>query len=102
MNIYISNINTELKNQDLKNLFSPHGEVQSAEISMDAFTEKSRGFGYVQMQNEEEAKAAITALNKKEVEGAILNVHEAEQTAARKGSYKIGSGVVNTYRFRKN
>ena len=102
MNIYISNINTALKNQDLKNLFSPHGEVQSAEISMDAFTDKSRGFGYVQMQNEEEAKAAITALHQKEVSGAILTVHEAEQAEARKGSYKIGSGVVNTYRFRKN
>src|SRR5438067_4044842 len=102
MNIYIANFDTQLKNEDLKNLFASHGEVQSAEVAMDVFTNKSRGFGYVEMPVEQEARAAIAALNQTEVNGHLLKVQEAEPREARRGSYKVGNGGVNPYRFRKN
>ena len=102
MNIYVANFSTALKNEDLKNLFASYGEVTSAEIAIDGFTEKSRGFGYVEMPNDAEAKAAIAALNQKEVDGLQLKVQEAEPRELRKGSYKVGNGGVNPYRFKKN
>ena|SRR5215217_8838288 len=102
MNIYVANLSTELKNEDLKNLFAPHGEVVSAEIAIDGFTDQSRGFGYVEMPDEEEARAAIAALNQKEVNGVALKVQEAEPRETRKGSYKVGNGGINPYRFKKN
>lgn len=102
MNIYVGNFSTQLKDEDLKNLFVPHGEVTSAVVAIDGFTEQSRGFGYVEMPVEEEARAAIAALNQKEVNGATLTVEEAEPKETRKGSYKVGSGSINPYRFKKN
>jgi RNA recognition motif-containing protein len=102
MNIYISNLDTQWKDSDLKNLFAPYGEVVSAEISIDSFTEKSRGFGYVEMPNEDQAEKAIKALNDSEVSGQKITVQQAEPKDVRKGSYKVGNGAVNMYRFKKN
>jgi RNA recognition motif-containing protein len=102
MNIYISNLDTQWKDSDLKNLFVPYGEVVSAEISIDSFTEKSRGFGYVEMPNEDQAEKAIKALNDSEVSGQKITVQQAEPKDVRKGSYKVGNGAVNMYRFKKN
>jgi RNA recognition motif-containing protein len=102
MNIYVANFSTQLKDEDLKNLFVPHGKVASAEVAIDGFTEQSRGFGYVEMPVEEEARAAIAALNQKELNGTTLKVQEAEPKEMRRGSYKVGSGSINPYRFRKN
>ena len=102
MNIYITNLDTQFQNEDLKNLFSSYGEVQSAEISMDAFTDKSRGFGFVEMADETQASAAISALNNTEVSGRKISVEQAAPKEVRNGSYKVGSGAVNVYRFRKN
>ncbi len=102
MNIYIANLDTQWKDSDLKNLFVPHGQVDSAEISIDSFTDLSRGFGYVEMPNEEEAQKAITALNESEVNGKKITVQQAEPKDVRKGSYKVGNGAVNMYRFKKN
>ena len=102
MNIYISNLDTQLRNDDLKNMFASYGEVQSAEIAIDAFTDKSRGFGYVEMADEAQASAAISALNKTEVSGRVISVEQAAPKEVRNGSYKVGSGAVNVYRFRKN
>jgi len=102
MNIYISNLSTQWKDSDLKNLFTPYGEVASAEISIDSFTERSRGFGYVEMPNEDEAQKAIQALNETEVSGQKITVQQAEPKDVRKGSYKVGNGAVNMYRFKKN
>ena len=101
MNIHISNFSTDLKNEDLKNLFIPHGEVTSAEIVMDAFTDRSRGFGYVEMPNAEEAQKAIAGLNKTDVGGFTISVEEAKPKEVRRGSYKVGSGVVLAYQFKK-
>ena len=91
-----------MKNEDLQNLFAPHGEVASAEIAIDGFTEQSRGFGYVEMPVDAEARAAIAALNRKEVDGLQLKVQEAEPKELKRGSYKVGNGGVNPYRFKKN
>jgi len=102
MNIYISNLDTQWKDSDLKNLFVPYGEVVSAEISIDSFTDKSRGFGYVEMPNEDQAEKAIKALNDSEVSGQKITVQQAEPKDVRKGSYKVGNGAVNMYRFKKN
>lgn len=102
MNIYVANFSTQLQDEDLKSLFAPYGEVLSAEVSIDGFTEKSRGFGYVEMPDEQQARAAIAGLNQKEHNGLVLQVKEAEPKDTRKGSYKVGSGGVNPYRFRKS
>ena len=77
MNIYISRFDLQWKNIDLENLFTPYGDVSSAEISIDGFTDKSRGFGYVEMPDEEQAKKAIAALNKTVVAGHELSVQKA-------------------------
>ncbi|RYZ62158.1 MAG: RNA-binding protein, partial [Chitinophagaceae bacterium] len=59
MNIYVANFDTAWKDEDLRQLFTPYGEVASASVEMDVFTEKSRGFGYVDMPDEAAAQAAI-------------------------------------------
>lgn len=102
MTIYIANLDTKFTNEDLKKLFEPFGEVASAEIAMDAFTEKPRGFGFVEMTSEEAGKSAISELNKKELNGLQLTVEQREPKKEQKGSYKVGNGAVNAYRFRKN
>jgi RNA recognition motif-containing protein len=102
MNIQISNLHTDLKDEDLRNLFTLYGEVTSAEIAMDAFTDRPRGFGFVEMPNEEEAQKAITALNQLEVKGLIVSVLQANPPKVHKGSYKVGNGTINVYRFKKN
>jgi RNA recognition motif-containing protein len=102
MNIVISNLDTQLQGDDLRNLFTPYGEVETAEIAIDAFTDQSRGFGYVEMPQEEQARAAIAALHQKELSGRVINVQQAEPKEVRKGSYKVGNGAVNIYRFKKN
>jgi RNA recognition motif-containing protein len=92
MNIYVANIGGQIQNEDLRNLFAAYGDVHSAEIAMDAFTDKPRGFAYVEMPEQEQAQAAISALNKKEFSGSVLEVREAAPREVRKGSYKVGTG----------
>ena len=77
MNIYVGNLSWGLKDQDLANLFTPYGEVASAKIVMDKFTQRSKGFGFVEMPNDEQAQAAIAQLNGSEVEGRNLIVNES-------------------------
>jgi RNA recognition motif-containing protein len=77
MNIYVGNLSWGLKDQDLANLFAPYGEVTSAKIVTDKFTQRSKGFGFVEMANDEEAQAAIAQLNGSEVEGRNLVVNES-------------------------
>jgi len=102
MNIYISRFDLQWKNTDLENLFTPYGNVSSAAVSIDSFTDKSRGFGYVEMPDEEQAKKAIAALDKATVGGCELSVQEAEPKELKRGSYKVGGGTINPYRFKKN
>lgn len=77
MNIYVGNLSWNLKDQDLQNLFASHGEVSSAKIVLDKFTNRSKGFGFVEMPNDDQAQAAITALNGSEVDGRNIVVNES-------------------------
>lgn len=101
MHIYITNLNLQFGNDDLRKLFEPFGEVAAAEIAVDGFTNKSRGFGHVEMTDDESAQKAIQELNGKEISGQAVKVEETEAKVERKGSYKVGNGAVNVYRFRK-
>ena len=75
--LYVGNLSYEVTDSDLQNLFVPHGAVQSAQVIMDRDTGRSKGFGFVEMENGDEAQAAITALNGHEVNGRALTVNEA-------------------------
>ena len=77
MNIYVGNLSWGLKEQDLADLFAPYGEVASAKIVMDKFTNRSKGFGFVDMPNDEQAQAAISQLNGSEIDGRNLVVNES-------------------------
>lgn len=77
MNIYVGNISYGISEEDLVNLFSSFGEVVSAKIITDRETGRSRGFSFVEMVNDDEAKKAIEALNGSEQEGRTLTVNEA-------------------------
>jgi RNA recognition motif-containing protein len=75
MNIYVGNISWSMSDRDLENLFAEHGTVTSAKIVTDRMTNRSRGFGFVEMSDGGEA--AIAALNEAEVEGRKLVVNES-------------------------
>lgn len=77
MNIYVGNISWNLKDQDLSNLFASYGEVTSAKIVTDKFTNRSKGFGFVEMADDASAQAAIAALNGTEVDGRNIVVNES-------------------------
>jgi RNA recognition motif-containing protein len=90
MNIYVGNMNFNLSNEDLFNLFSQFGEVSSAKIINDKETGRSKGFGFVEMENEEDAQKAIANLNESEVMGRKLIVNEArpQQKSGGGGGFK--------------
>ena len=93
MNIYVGNLSWNLKDQDLANLFTPYGEVASAKIVMDKFTQRSKGFGFVEMANDEHAQAAIAQLNGSEVDGRNLVVNESRpKEEGSGGGYKKPGG----------
>jgi RNA recognition motif-containing protein len=77
MNIYAGNLSWNLKDQDLQNLFAQYGEVTSAKIVNDKFSGRSKGFGFVEMANDEQGNAAIAALNGTEVDGRAIVVNES-------------------------
>lgn len=101
MNIHITNLSTSVTNEELKKLFAPYGEVSSAEVAIDSFTDLPRGFAYVEMPDEEAGRAAVAALNQTSVAGQQVVVQEAKPLDVRKGSYKVGNGAVNVYRIRR-
>ena len=75
--LYVGNLSYEVKNADLEQMFVPYGKVLSAQVISDRETKRSKGFGFVEMASEPEARAAIGALNGKSVEGRPLTVNEA-------------------------
>jgi RNA recognition motif-containing protein len=81
MNIYVGNISWGMSDQDLENLFAEHGTVTSAKIITDRMTNRSRGFGFVEMSDG--AEAAIDALNESEVDGRKLVVNESRPKESR-------------------
>ena len=76
--LYVGNLSYNTTGSDLEQLFSQHGTVQSAEVIADRETGRSKGFGFVQMGSDQEAQAAITALNGQEHDGRQLTVNEAK------------------------
>ncbi|PKN23874.1 MAG: RNA-binding protein [Deltaproteobacteria bacterium HGW-Deltaproteobacteria-21] len=77
MNIYVGNLSYTITEDDLRQAFEAFGQVTSASIIKDKFSGQSKGFGFVEMPSKEEATAAITALNGKEMKGRNLSVNEA-------------------------
>lgn len=77
MNIYVGNLNFRLKESDLEEVFSEYGTVDSVRIITDKFSGRSKGFGFVAMENDDEAKKAIDALNGTTLETRELVVNEA-------------------------
>ncbi len=77
MNIFISNLNYNTVESELEALFQNYGDVDSAKIITDRDTGRSRGFGFVEMPNEEDAAKAIEELNQREFKQKVLNVSEA-------------------------
>ena len=86
MNIYVGNISYGISEEELKELFGQYGEVVSVKIITDRETGRSRGFAFVEMSNDEEAKKAIEELNGKENNGRTLTVNEARPRAPRNDS----------------
>ncbi len=93
--LYVGNLSYDMTNTDLENLFAAHGTVQSAQVIMDRETQRSKGFGFVEMDSGEQAQAAINALNGQETNGRTLTVNEArprEERGAGYGRSRSGSG----------
>ncbi|MDR0349770.1 MAG: RNA-binding protein [Tannerella sp.] len=77
MNIYVGNLNYRVREDDLKSIMEQYGTVGSVKVIKDRETGRSKGFAFVEMQNDEEAKVAIDKLNEKELEGRQMVVKEA-------------------------
>lgn len=95
MNIYISNLSFDVNDNDLKELFEEYGTVSSAKVISDKFSGRSRGFGFVEMENDEEGQRAIDELNQAEYDGKVINVSVAkprEERPDRKRSFGGGGG----------
>lgn len=92
--IYVGNLSYNVSSSDLEQLFSSHGQVQSAEVISDRDTGRSKGFGFVEMGSDEEAAAAIAALNGTEHDGRNLTVNEAKpkENKPRGGGGGYGGG----------
>ena len=76
--LYVGNLSFQTQEDELRDLFAQHGEVVSSNIVMDRDTGRSRGFGFVEMSNEGEARSAENALNGQELDGRQLKVNEAK------------------------
>ena len=83
--LYVGNLSYNTTSSELEQLFGQHGTVQSAEVIQDRDTGRSKGFGFVQMASDDEAKAAIAALNGQQQDGRALTVNEAKPREDRGG-----------------
>jgi RNA recognition motif-containing protein len=81
--IYVGNMNYDTTEQELSNLFGQYGNVLSTRIIMDRYTDRSKGFGFVEMEDESAATAAISALDNAEFAGRNLKVNEAKERQPR-------------------
>jgi len=92
MNIYVSGLSFKLKDEDLRQIFEEYGEVSSAKIIMDKFTGRSRGFGFVEM-NDADGQNAIDNLNEKEIDGKVISASVARPREDRpKKNFNNGGG----------
>ena len=90
MNIYVGNLSPEVKEEDLTELFSQHGKVSSVKVIRDMFTQEPRGFGFVEMPNDAEARKAIQELNGTDAGGRKIIVNESIERPERKSNFRGG------------
>src|SRR5881397_1241931 len=90
--LYVGNLTYDVTDSGLEQMFAAHGTVQSAQIIMDRDTGRSKGFGFVEMGSDQEAQAAIAAMNGKEMGGRALTVNEAKPKEDRGGGGRGGYG----------
>jgi RNA recognition motif-containing protein len=83
--IYVGNLSFNSSEADLKGLFAAYGEVESAKVIVDQFTNRSRGFGFIEMSNREEGLKAIQELDSKDLDGRSLKVNEAKPKTDSRG-----------------
>ncbi len=87
MKIYVGNLSYSSSEEDIRAAFQAFGTVESADLIMDRNTGRSKGFAFVEMSNEAEAKAAILGMNGKDLDGRSLNVNEARPREERPKRY---------------
>ena len=92
MNIYVGNLSFEVTTEDLRQAFEAYGEVASANVIRDKYSGQSRGFGFVEMPNDDEGQTAIKNLNGKELSGRQIKVSEARPRADQGGPGRRGGG----------
>jgi len=90
--LYVGNLSYSVDSSELEKLFSAHGTVSSAQIISDRETGRSKGFGFVEMNSDAEAQAAIAALNGQDYQGRTLTVNEARPREERPGGFGGGGG----------
>ncbi|HOD84552.1 MAG: RNA recognition motif [Planctomycetes bacterium ADurb.Bin126] len=90
--LYVGNLPYDVTDADLEQLFNQHGTVQSAQVIQDRMTGRSKGFGFVEMDSDQEAQAAINDLNGKDYGGRALTVNEAKPREPRSGGFGGGGG----------
>jgi RNA recognition motif-containing protein len=92
MNLHVSNLSFDVRDEDLRGFFTPYGEVKSAKIINDRMTGQSRGFGFVEMSDEKAARKAMSELNDSAVDGRNLKVVEARPREDRPSRGNGGGG----------
>jgi cold-inducible RNA-binding protein len=97
MKLYVGNLSYNTTSANLEDLFSPFGAVHSAQVVQDRDTGRSKGFGFVEMNDDNAARAAITDLNEKEYDGRPLTVNEAKPRESRGGYGGGRRGGYNRY-----
>jgi cold-inducible RNA-binding protein len=90
--LYVGNLTYNVNESDLEALFTPFGTVQSAQIIVDRDTNRSKGFGFVEMDTEAQAQAAIQGLHERDYDGRNLTVNEAKPREPRSGGGGYGGG----------
>ena len=90
--LYVGNLPYSATSEELNALFAAHGAVKSSDVIMDRETGRSKGFGFVEMGEETEAKAAIAAMNGLQMNGRALTVNEAKPREPRAGGFRNGGG----------
>ena len=101
MNIYVGNLHYEINEDELKGFFEEYGEVTSARVITDKYSGRSKGFGFVDMPNTDEANRAVEELNGAEVKGRPMKVNESQERRERRSNYgddrRGGGGYKSRY-----
>ncbi len=87
MNIYVSNLSFNVQDEDLREFFTPFGDVTSAKVIVDKMTNQSRGFGFVEMSDDAGSRKAIAELNEATVDGRTIKVMEARPKEQKSSSF---------------